>query len=185
MPCAAKEEVLVSRARWSSQAGGTGWRNHALLSVRTGHLRFPKVTAALSGYYECTGYVRLPRREVLIKVRHEIQVFDSDRNESGCHVGYVVSDQRCYVCRPGSFSPGGEFRNCVPCDFGSYTEQHGSPFCLWCPPGKSTYRQGSTSPDDCEAVLVDHIPAVSSLVSRWSRDLKERVMPGGNGGKGI
>ncbi|XP_065300754.1 uncharacterized protein [Dermacentor albipictus] len=131
-PCAAKEGVTVTQARWSDQDVGTAWLSQALLSDSTGRLRLPKVTAMLSGHYECSGYVRLPRREVFIKVRHEIQD----------------------VCRPGSFSPDGEFRNCIPCDFGSYTEQHGSPFCLWCPPGKSTYRQGSTSPNDCEGWLL-------------------------------
>ncbi|KAH7940034.1 hypothetical protein HPB52_020486 [Rhipicephalus sanguineus] len=146
MPCASKKGVRVTRAHWRGQAGGTAWRRQAQISVSTGNLRFPRVTAVVSGYYECTGYVRLPRREVLIKVRHEIQVFDRDRNETGCRVGYIVSDERC--C---SFSPGGAFRNCMPCGFGTYTEKHGSPFCLWCPPGKSTYWQGSTSADDCEA----------------------------------
>ncbi|KAH7933957.1 hypothetical protein HPB49_019567 [Dermacentor silvarum] len=95
MPCAAKEGVTVTQARWTDQAGGTSWLSQALLSVSTGHLRFPKVAAVLSGYYECSGYVRLPRREVFIKVRHEIQVFDSDKNETGCRVGYVISEQRC------------------------------------------------------------------------------------------
>ncbi|XP_070397423.1 uncharacterized protein [Dermacentor albipictus] len=167
MPCAAKEGVMVRRARWSDQAGGTAWLNQALLSESTGRLRFPKVTAVLSGHYECSGYVRLPRREVFIIVHHEIQVFESDKNGTGCRVGYVVNDRRCYVCRPGSFSPGGEFRNCIPCDFGSYTEQHGSPFCLWCPPGKSTYTQGSTSPNDCEVswVIYTFLFGITTLTS--------------------
>ncbi|XP_070377155.1 uncharacterized protein [Dermacentor albipictus] len=165
MPCAAKEGVMVRRARWSDQAGGTAWLSQALLSDSTGRLRFPKVTAVLSGHYECSGYVRLPRREVFIKVRHEIQD----------------------VCRPGSFSPGGEFRNCIPCDFGAYTEQHGSPFCLWCPPGKSTYRQGSTSPNDCEVSWMIYaflfgITTLTSLVlfvwvsQAWSSERRVRTI---------
>ncbi|XP_075728692.1 uncharacterized protein LOC142769378 [Rhipicephalus microplus] len=150
MPCAAKRGVPVTQVRWTQQGGGTAWKRQALWSVSRGNLRFPKVTAVVSGYYECTGYARMPRREVLIRVRHEIKVFDRERNETGCRVGYVVSGEHCYVCRPGSFSPGGHFRNCLPCGFGSYTELHGSAFCLWCPPGKSTFRQGSTSPNECE-----------------------------------
>ncbi|KAK8776097.1 hypothetical protein V5799_030558 [Amblyomma americanum] len=77
-------------------------------------------------------------------------VYDEYTNKTGCSVGYIVNDLHCYVCRPGSFSPGGEFRDCIPCDFGSYTDRHGSPFCLSCPPGKTTYKHGSTSADDCE-----------------------------------
>ncbi|XP_065300667.1 uncharacterized protein [Dermacentor albipictus] len=187
MPCAAKEGVMVRRARWSDQAGGTAWLNQALLSESTGRLRFPKVTAVLSGHYVCSGYVRLPRREVFIIVHHEIQVFESDKNGTGCRVGYVVDDRRCYVCRPGSFSPGGEFRNCIPCDFGSYTEQHGSPFCLWCPPGKSTYRQGSTSSNDCEVSWMIYaflfgIATLTSLVlfvwvsQAWSSQRRVRTI---------
>ncbi|KAL3207521.1 hypothetical protein MRX96_039598 [Rhipicephalus microplus] len=133
MPCAAKRGVPVTQVRWTQHGGGTAWKRQALWSVSRGNLRFPKVTAVVSGYYECTGYARMPRREVLIRVRHEIQD----------------------VCRPGSFSPGGHFRNCLPCDFSTYTELHASAFCLWCPPGKSTFRQGSTSPNDCEAATTE------------------------------
>ncbi|XP_065293721.1 uncharacterized protein [Dermacentor albipictus] len=145
MPCAAKAGIHVSKARWSDQAGGTAWLNEAVASKSTGCLWFPEVTAVLSGHYVCTGYVQLPRGEAHIMVRHEIQD----------------------VCRPGYYSPGGLFRDCIPCDFGSYTVQHGSPLCLRCPPGMTTYRQGSTSPKDREVtwVIYAFLFGIASLTS--------------------
>ncbi|XP_077492489.1 uncharacterized protein LOC144103706 [Amblyomma americanum] len=74
LACAANGKLPVMQARWTDQAGGMARLSQGLLSPSTGRLRFSKVTAEMSGYYQCLGYVRLPRREVFIKVLHEIQV---------------------------------------------------------------------------------------------------------------
>ncbi|KAH9379855.1 hypothetical protein HPB48_022872 [Haemaphysalis longicornis] len=133
VPCAARNSTHVTRASWTDEAdeGPGRLRRLALVSNKTGNIIIPRVTPDLTGLYECTGTVRLPRREVIIKVRHRITV----------------------VCSPGSFSPGGEYRTCIPCDYGSYASKHGSLFCLWCPPGKTTFKQGSSSLDDCQRTV--------------------------------
>ncbi|CAN7992691.1 unnamed protein product, partial [Ixodes hexagonus] len=127
LPCTARDDVHVKDALWFDVRTGGRLRKGSV-STTSGHLRFDGVSRGLSGLYECVALVRTPKREVFVKTRHDVQD----------------------VCRPGTFSPGGLFQACIPCEYNTYAPYHGSAFCFWCPLGTSTYKQQANSIRDCE-----------------------------------
>ncbi|XP_064487857.1 uncharacterized protein LOC135400043 isoform X2 [Ornithodoros turicata] len=136
LPCTVHEGVKVSHVTWNRGTSGQT-RNH---QASTGHLWFPTITLDASDTYDCTAVIKTGKREILARIRHDLQVYVAERNR--CARGYTFDNGRCYVCRPGTFSPGGQFRRCIPCDYDSYTPYHGSGSCFLCPAWKRTFKQG-------------------------------------------